>query len=128
MRLLLTHPYLPDCESCEKFVYDRSWRRQHKGGRPVERLPGMKPPCHDCPKGPVPHERELSRRNRHAYWYWQQCQADTTNLLPRDLVVVQNNAVITGVVESVRTDHLAAAGQAAQVLSALGSLAGRRDD
>lgn len=64
-------------------------------------------PCASCPKsGPhgdgLPHpEKELSDRNWAAYWYSTQCQVDSTGILPRDLIVVRNNALILMVKEQV---------------------------
>ncbi len=110
--LLLEHPELPSCSSCQQWMYDDKWRQNKRGGKPVPRPPGVPTPCFKCPKilpdvEPRPENAiELSRRNHAAYAYYRMCLVDTTGLLPRDLLTVHNNALIR------RAEDLAARAQA----------------
>lgn len=97
LRLLLLHPEVPKCGDCQAWLYDADWKRSQRGGQDIARPPGASPPCWKCPKsehGKPNPGAELSDRNWLAYDYYRQCLADPTNLLPRDLVVVRNNALI----------------------------------
>ncbi len=120
VRLLMTHPNLPTCEDCKKWLFDREWNPVPKRGDPndYEERPialNGKPdtPCYSCPKIPMDkkqvaspeHAIELSDRNKRALWYAYQCEADDTHLLPRDLTVVRNNALVKLAKENLERDQ-----------------------
>jgi hypothetical protein len=98
LRLLLALPKLPTCAECQKWLYDEDWNQLGKPDKPVPRPTGTPLPCVKCPKSrehnkPRP-DRDLSDRNWLAWGYYHDCLADTTGLLPRDLIVVRNNGLI----------------------------------
>ncbi len=102
---------MPTCADCQAWLYDpdRGWQKTERRGMPdgIPRPPGTPTPCQKCPKAgskePYPHpEKELSAKNLQAWWYYLQCQADDTRLLPRDRVVVRNNALIRLVCDQAR--------------------------
>lgn len=99
LSLELMHPEVPSCADCQAWLYDvATWRKSMRGGKPVARPPGSPLPCLKCPKSGRPNEphpeKELLPQNRQAVAYYYLCHEDTTGLLPRDLVVVHNNALI----------------------------------
>ncbi len=100
LSLELSHPELPTCDDCQKWIYGSDWRRTERGRppKPQERPKGTPLPCINCPKSRVHNtprpDRELTNENRAALAYYHLCQADATGLIPRDLIVVQNNALI----------------------------------
>lgn len=68
-----------------------------RAGKPSLRPPGDHPPCWQCPKskdGQPNPAADLSPKNWRAYDYCQQCRADAQGLLPRDLIVIRNNAIV----------------------------------
>lgn|GEM_PF-3951141 len=100
--MLLTDPHkavIPSCEDCQKWVYDpETWQpAERPKGKKVPRQPDAVTPCYRCPKSrdckPNPGA-ELSPKNWDAYHWFLQCEADTTGILPRDRIVIQNNAII----------------------------------
>lgn len=106
LRILLMHGNLPACADCQAWLYDERWKRVTRGGQDQARPTGMKAPCWKCPKSadrqtPNPGA-ELSRKNWQAYDYYRQCLADTTGLLPRDRIVIKNNAIIALVEDHAR--------------------------
>lgn len=122
------HPHLAGrpCSDCRKWVYpdkpgDFAERAAERGGRPVDRVPGQRPPCSYCPKQPisVPEwERtpdtavELSDKNWRAYWHHLECAA--VGAFPDDDIVRRNAAVIKRVeqdVESLRQLQLVTLGR-----------------
>lgn len=108
LRLVLLHPELPSCESCQAWLYDENWQQTKRAGQPLSRPKGCTTPCWKCPKSkddkPNP-DAELSAKNWQAYTYYRQCQADTTGILPRDLTVVKNNAIIRAVEEQANKEQ-----------------------
>ncbi|MBL8794796.1 MAG: hypothetical protein JNM56_12885, partial [Planctomycetia bacterium] len=81
---------------CQQWLYGADWQQTMRAGKPIRRPPGTNPPCWKCPKSedkrrPGP-ESELSAKNWLAYDYYRRCLADSTGLLPRDMIVVENNA------------------------------------
>jgi hypothetical protein len=101
--LARSHPELPSCAVCAEFHFDDDWRLRKRGGQPVRRITPGNTPCHKCPKSldSRPHpEKELSPKNRQALWYYQQCQADPSGtFIPRDQLVIRNNAAIQQTIE-----------------------------
>ncbi len=96
----MAHPEIPACADCQAWMYDSDWRPSRRLGKPVPRRPGVPTPCYRCPKsedGTPNPDAELSARNWHAYGYYRQCKEDDTHLLPRDRVVLRNNATIAAV-------------------------------
>ena len=102
----MSHPNLPTCDDCKKWVHDKDWKRSERRGLPILRGPNDPTPCQVCPKiprgaAPIPDNAvSLLAKNTEAYWYYHQCQADQTAILPRDRIVVRNNALIKLVLES----------------------------
>jgi len=77
----------------------QSLPRTKKDGRPW----GM--PCIRCPKSgtadtPRP-DRELTEESRAVHDYYLLCEADATGLLPRDLLVVENNSWVKRVLSMI---------------------------
>jgi hypothetical protein len=64
---MLYHPQVANvpCEDCQKWVYDKNWRRAQRGGQDVPRPPGTPTPCQSCPKKSPEHAKTLilTRRN-----------------------------------------------------------------
>lgn len=85
-------------------MYDEQWKRKTRGGKDFERPKGCPTPCWRCPKsedGKPNPGAELSAKNVQAYEYYRHCLVDDTHLLPRDLLVVHNNAVIRAVEDGI---------------------------
>lgn len=104
MTLLWLAPNVPSCEECQSWLYDDSWKKvERPKGKPMRRPAGAPTPCHSCHKSvdgrPNPGA-ELSDKNRRAYQYYRECLVDDTGILPRDRLVVRNNALIKTVEES----------------------------
>lgn len=124
MSLVLTHPEVPACEDCQTWLYRLpSWERVTKLGEPVRRGPGEATPCGKCVKGRhdrQPHpERDLTPRNWQALQYYYQCEVDTTGILPRDAIVIRNNALIRQVIRANEN--------ASGTLALLGVMAAKRE-
>jgi hypothetical protein len=110
----LLHHEVPTCEECCKWIYDpKTWKKAERpAGTPTPRPKGTMPSCHACPKSgevsrPRP-DRDLTEESRAIYEYYLLCQADATGLLPRDLLVVENNAWVhrvLGMIERARPDQ-----------------------
>lgn len=105
MRLLLQHPDIASrsCADCIRYVHDDKGPGHFgavvtRGGRPVPRLKGMKPPCHWCEKipdgeEPVPSSAaELTAANLQAYLHYLECKA--VGAFPDDAIVRRNAAII----------------------------------
>ncbi len=109
--LFLEHPELPTCAACIQWMYDDQWRPNKKGGKPVPRPKGVPTPCFRCPKiavGVLPcpeNARQLSEKNWEAYLYYRRCLVDTTGLLPRDSIVLRNNALIRSAEDGVKRNQ-----------------------
>lgn len=84
----------------------KTGKRERRGGKDVPRSPKIRPPCQTCPKGPEPFVNELTARNWKAVEYWRLCQADTTGLLPRDLIVLRNNSLCRRIHETQQNHSL----------------------
>ena len=106
--MALYHPEVPSCRDCQKWMYDRDWRRIEKWRRtdeglkrlPIARSPGHPLPCGTCPKsGPQdgrPHpEKELSWRNQRCFLHYLECKA--TGSFPDDPIVRRNAGLIRSV-------------------------------
>jgi hypothetical protein len=90
-------------------------------GEPQSRPKGMKPPCDQCPKVPLPLAEgqvacpelavELSERNAGCYRHYRECRAVNWNVPEaNDPLVRKHAAVIRGVEDAVeRAERLAAA-------------------
>ncbi|AWM35908.1 hypothetical protein GobsT_63590 [Gemmata obscuriglobus] len=105
--MLLLHPEIAarSCDDCARHLYhDRGpgqfGHRVERGGRPVARPRGVKPPCQWCPKvapgdEPVPASaQDLSEKNRAAYLHFLEC--DAVGAFPPDPIVRRNAAIIRG--------------------------------
>ena len=101
---------------------DTGWTVSKRGPIPVERPANVPPPCNVCPKGPKPYVNELSTVNIQAFGYSQQCKVDDTHLLPRDALVVRNNALIRAVEDGVQRYYMARAGLLADIFLAAPSV------
>jgi hypothetical protein len=88
----LAHPELPGCADCKAWLYDVRWKRCTRAGQPVPRPEGTPTPCHKCPKGPTPFEKELTPQNLAALRHYQECKA--TGRFPVDAVVERNAGLI----------------------------------
>jgi hypothetical protein len=106
-------------------MYDKDWKPNRKGGKPVPRLDRSSTPCWRCPKipqgvKPIPQNaQELSAKNRQAWVYSIECAVDNRGILPQDEITVQNNALIRRVTESFDRKQ-------ADILPILASLLGAR--
>ena len=111
LRLYLTHPELPSCEQCLRFVYDpATWQRSEKPkGTPVKRPPNVPTPCRSCPKipqGERPHPSnaiELTDENYRVYVHYQRCKA--VGRFPDDPIVEHNAGLIRTVEDRVARDE-----------------------
>lgn len=80
LAVAIDHPGLPTCIDCQTWVYDtKSWKKETRGGQPIDRPPGTPTPCHSCPKSidkktPNP-DAELSAKNWRAYQFYLQVKA-----------------------------------------------------
>lgn len=116
LALRIQHPELPECESCQRWLYDDQWRQTKRGSNPVSRPPGTKPPCWKCPKtAGLPLERRtpeyatnLSERNLRAYWYYRRCLVDGGQF-SRDPLVIRNNALIQELLDQIDRQALQSA-------------------
>ncbi len=99
---LISHPELPTCQDCKDWIYDENWKRlrDRKTGKEYRRPLGTPTPCHKCPKGPVPFEKELTLQNAQAFRYYLECKVDNLGLLPQDRITVRNNSLIRFVEEN----------------------------
>jgi len=64
--MLAPHMMAVTCEYCRAFIIDiKTGKPMQRGGVPQRRKPGVRTPCHDCPKKSPANERYcmLSRRN-----------------------------------------------------------------
>lgn len=107
MRLVLLHPDIAErsCGDCQRyFYYDRGpgefGDRVMRGGKPVPRPKGIKPPCGWCPKippgdEPIPENAVvLSDKNVAALIHYRECRA--VGDFPADAIVRRNAALIRG--------------------------------
>ena len=105
MRLVLLHPEVAarDCRDCVAYLYhDRGptefGPRVERGGKPVPRPKGTRPPCHWCPKvppdaPPTPASAcDLSDANLRAWEHHRECAA--VGAFPADAIVRRNAALI----------------------------------
>jgi hypothetical protein len=107
VRLLLTHPELPSCLDCQRWIYDplQGWKRSERGGVAMPRPQGMPTPCRTCPKIPAgerPHPSravELSDENYLAYLHYQRCKA--VGRFPEDAIVERNAGILRTVEEQI---------------------------
>lgn len=107
MRLLLLHPDVAarSCGDCVRWLHNDSGTKFGKvttrGGKPVERPRGTKPPCRICPKipegaDPTPENAvELKGADRQAYIHYRECRA--VNAFPDDPLVRRDAAVFRAV-------------------------------
>lgn len=82
-------------------MYDTAtWKRSTRGGKDMNRPPGIPTPCHSCPKlkpedradDPRPEKAfELTSRMKQVYYYYQLCKADKRNMLPMDTLTLENH-------------------------------------
>lgn len=100
-----------DCSHCLQFMYDEDTGEviKNKAGEPVKRPRGNLPPCRirgiGCDKGTPEEQRQLTDKNRMAYWHYLQCRA--VNQFPDDAIVRRNAAVIREVLESLERERWA---------------------
>lgn len=89
------------------YVFGKDGKKELRGGEPVKRPPGAKPPCRGCPKKSPEqaHEYELSPRNRRLYWYYLRHRA--TGCEPMDEVTRERFAIIDPIVRSAENGALA---------------------
>lgn len=78
----------------------KTGRREKRCGADLPRAKAIAPPCRTCPKGPKPYENELIPENWQALEYAELCAVDNTGVLPRDLTVIRNNAIVRRVREA----------------------------
>jgi hypothetical protein len=120
---LLLHPELPSCQSCIQFLHSKDWKIETNAGAPVPRPAHAPPPCFRCPKipkgkAPKPsNAAEISDKNYQAYRYYQQCVVDATALLPRDRIVVNNNAIIRSALDFIEMSNLQTLSTTMQLMS-----------
>lgn len=101
----MLHPDITgrSCEDCRRYLYyDRGpgdfGERCERGGKPVARPKGMKPPCGWCPKIPPGDDprpenaQELSAKNVAAVLHYQECRA--VGEFPGDAIVTRNAGLI----------------------------------
>lgn len=84
MRLILLHPGVArrSCEACVAYLHhEPGGSVVTRGGKPVPRAPGSKPPCVSCPKIPPGADpnpasaAELTGRSEDAYRHYLECRA-----------------------------------------------------
>ena len=90
------HADIPPCAECVQWQFDGQWKPvTHLTPEGRVRTPRAgKPPCWKCPKGPEPFAGEPTARTLRAIDYFHLCRADSTGLLPRDRITVENHALI----------------------------------
>lgn len=97
---------IPTCGMCQEWVYDpKTWKPVGHGGKAVKRQANNPPPCYACPKsgkedGKPRPDRDPTERSQQAVEYYGLCQMDPTNIIPRDKLVIRNNAIIARVQQS----------------------------
>jgi hypothetical protein len=112
VRLLIHHPNLPSCETCQKYLVDYSWidgtgtgevRKWQSGPnewKPLERKADNPAPCKSCPKKGPEHEREfiLTEASVRALHFYQETKATFGKGLSEeaanDSVVRQNFSIL----------------------------------
>ena len=93
-----------DCAHCLVFQYDEDDGKvlKNKFGELFKRPPGNLPPCKirgiGCDKGTPEEQRQLSDKNRMAYWHYLQCRA--VGRFPDDPIVERNAAIIRQVLDA----------------------------
>lgn len=96
MLLFLTHPELPSCTDCQRWMYDNRWRRvERPRGTPVPRPAGAPTPCWSCPKSPDGRPNptaELTGKAWLAYELYLQIRAGRP--MPDDALVRRNCGLI----------------------------------
>jgi hypothetical protein len=118
--VILEAPYLPSCSDCLKWVHGSDWKAtKARDGSKLPRVAGNRPPCFTCPKGPVPHERELSDRNWQAVELYLQCKAGRP--IPDDPIVHRNHGLLRMVEDAVDRSNAAAVRRVAEALRMRGS-------
>ena len=107
VRLLKLHPEVAyrDCEDCKQWVYnEETGQRDEKGGKPVPRYSGIKPPCgyssQGCAKGTPENSVGLTEQNTMAYQFIRECRA--VGRFPDDAIVRHNAALIEEVEQDIR--------------------------
>lgn len=104
--LMLSHPEIPSCADCCRWIYDTKWKRlERPKGMPVLRPEGSIPQCHRCPKSvdglPNP-QSELSAKNSRAFRLYLQIKAGRP--MPSDPIVMRNCGLIRWVEDSLQRD------------------------
>jgi hypothetical protein len=112
----MLHPEIAarSCSDCQKYLYyDRGssefGARVERGGRPVLRPKGVKPPCNWCPKilpgdEPVPENaQELDAKGMAAFVHYQECRA--VGEFPHDAIVARNAALIRAAEDAAERAH-----------------------
>lgn len=126
MRLALLHADVAarSCEDCQKHLfYDRGpgdfGSRVERGGKPVKRPKGNRPPCGWCPKiapgdEPKPENaQELSEKNIVAFTHYLECKA--VGAFPADAIVMRNAALIRAAEDLATRAHEARVGLASVI-------------
>ena len=103
--LALNHPNVPTCAECQEWWYDpKDWKIVERPKGVKLKRPPNSLPCVGCPKSmeanrPRP-DRELGPEGRAALEWHYLCEADSGgNIIARDAVTVQNNALIRRLIE-----------------------------
>lgn len=108
MRLILLHPGVARraCETCVRYLHHEHGPQAGevvtRGGKPVPRTPGSRPPCNSCPKIPPgadprpENAAELVGRAADAYRHYLECRA--VSQFPDD-PIVRHTAVMVRAAE-----------------------------
>jgi hypothetical protein len=113
VKLLIHHPNLPACATCQKFMVDYDWLYgggtgeiktfgDPKNPQKLERAKDNPPPCGSCPKKGPQHEREflLSEKNCRALQFYRQTKATfgrgLTKREANDAIVRRNFSILDG--------------------------------
>ena len=95
MRLVVLHPEIPDCETCQKYHFNEQWERTKFRGEWLERRPDQPPRCRTdkgCARGTPERPNTLSAKNAAAYEHYLESRA--TGQFPDDPIVRRNARLI----------------------------------